>query len=69
MKNIDLEIFGKVHSIFWKLSFGKQKLKENLEHFLQAIKEVKPSGAPKGKYINTVFICNAMGPGTRLHVK
>jgi large subunit ribosomal protein L1 len=56
---------GNVHSIFGKLSFGKDKLKANLTHFLQAIMEVKPAGA-KGKYINTVFICNAMGPGIKL---
>lgn len=60
---------GNVHSIFGKLSFGKQKLKENLEHFIQTLKEVKPTGAPKGKYINTVYVCNAMGPGIKLDVK
>jgi large subunit ribosomal protein L1 len=48
-----------VHSIFGKLSFGPEKLKENLNHFLQAIQEVKPSGS-KGKYINTVYVCDAM---------
>jgi large subunit ribosomal protein L1 len=38
---------GNIHSLFGKLSFGKQKLKENLEVFLQAVKEAKPTGAPK----------------------
>ena len=60
---------GNIHSIFGKLSFGKQKLKENLEHFLQSVKEAKPSGSPKGKYMNSVYICNAMWPGIRLDVK
>lgn len=50
---------GNVHSVFGKLSFGKDKLKANLAHFLQTIMEVKPAGA-KGKYINSIFICNAM---------
>ncbi len=56
---------GNVHSIFGKLSFGKDKLKQNLEHFLNVVNEVKPSGA-KGKYINTIYVCNAMGPSIKL---
>ena len=56
---------GNVHSIFGKLSFGKEKLEENLNAFLQVIQDVKPTGA-KGKYINSVFVCNAMGPGIKL---
>ena len=57
--------YGHVHSYFGKLSFGKDKLVENLNHFLQVINDVKPSGA-KGKYINAVYICNAMGPSIKL---
>lgn len=60
---------GNVHSIFGKLSFGKQKLKENLEFFIQTVKDAKPTGAPKWRYMNTAFICNAMWPGIRLDVK
>ena len=59
---------GNVHSIFWKLSFGKDKLTQNLTKFISTIKEVKPSGA-KGKYINTVYVCNAMGPSIKLDVQ
>ena len=56
---------GNVHSVFGKLSFGKEKLTENLKAFLQLIQDAKPSGA-KGKYINSVVVCNAMGPGIKL---
>ena len=56
---------GNVHSIFGKLSFGKDKLVENLNYFLKIINEVKPTWV-KNKYINTVFICNAMWPSIRL---
>lgn len=56
---------GNVHSVFGKLSFGKEKLEENLNAFLQIISDVKPSGA-KGKYINSVYVCNAMGPGIKI---
>lgn len=56
---------GNVHSIFGKLSFGTDKLEANLKHFLKIINEVKPTWA-KGKYINTVFVCNAMWPSIKL---
>ncbi|MCH2188273.1 50S ribosomal protein L1 [Candidatus Gracilibacteria bacterium] len=56
---------GNVHTIFGKLSFGADKLKENLEFFLKTIEDVKPAGA-KGKYINSVYVCNAMGPSIQL---
>lgn len=60
---------GNVHSIVGKLSFGTGKLKDNIAAFIQAIKDVKPSGAKSGAYINTIYVCNAMGPGIRLEVK
>jgi len=50
---------GNVHSIFGKLSFGEAKLQENLDFFIKTINEIKPEGA-KGKYINSVYVCNAM---------
>jgi len=56
---------GNVHSVFGKLSFGKEKLTENLKAFLQLIQDAKPTGA-KGKYLNSVVVCNAMGPGIKL---
>ena len=56
---------GNVHSIFGKLSFGKDKLVENLNHFIKVINDVKPTWA-KGKYINSIFICNAMWPSIRI---
>lgn len=57
---------GNVHSVIGKLSFGPKKLKENLEFFLKTIKDVKPTGVKSGAYVNTVFVCNAMGPGIRV---
>lgn len=57
-----------VHSVFGKLSFGKDKLAENLNKFIAVIKEVKPAWA-KWKYINTVYVCNAMGPSIKLDVQ
>jgi large subunit ribosomal protein L1 len=54
-----------IHSIFGKLSFGAKKLEENLNYFLKVINDVKPTWV-KWKYINSIYICNAMGPGIRL---
>ncbi len=56
---------GNIHSIFGKLSFGKDKLSENLKFFLNTVKEVKPSWS-KWKYIEDIFICNAMWPSIKL---
>ncbi len=57
-----------VHSYFGKLSFGKDKLIENLKFFLNTMNEVKPSWS-KGKYINWVYICDAMGPSIKLNLE
>lgn len=59
---------GNIHSIFGKISFGPAKLKDNLEHFLKAVRDVKPAGIKGGAYINSVYVCNAMGPGIKLKV-
>jgi len=56
---------GNVHSIFGKLGFGKEKLVENLNYFINLVNEIKPSGA-KGEYMKTCFICNAMWPSIRI---
>ena len=57
-----------IHSIFGKLSFGVDKLEENLNHFIKTVNEVKPSWA-KGKYINSIYVCNAMGPSVKLDLE
>ena len=56
---------GNIHSFFGKLSFGADKLEENLNYFLKTINDVKPTGS-KGKYINSIFVCNAMGPSIKI---
>lgn len=59
---------GNVHSIVWKLSFGSGKIKENIEAFIKTVKDVKPAWV-KGLYINTIFVCSAMGPWIKLDLK
>jgi len=55
---------GNVHSVFGKLSFGVDKLAENLEFYIQAIRDARPTGVKNAAtYVKSVTICNAMGPG------
>ena len=56
---------GNIHSIFGKLSFGTKKLEENLSYFLKIVNDVKPTWA-KWKYINSIYVCNTMGPWIKL---
>ena len=58
---------GIIHSVFGKVSFGQQKLEENLAAVIQAIKEAQPSGI-KGEYIRSISISPTMGPGVRVQL-
>ncbi len=60
---------GNIHSLVGKLSFGNAKLKENIAFFVKTMKASRPAGLKGGAaFINTVFVCNAMGPGIKLDV-
>ncbi|MFH1444545.1 MAG: 50S ribosomal protein L1 [Candidatus Peregrinibacteria bacterium] len=59
---------GIIHTVFGKLSFGPEKLKENLEALLHAVKEAQPSGI-KVEYIASVTVAPTMGPGIKLELK
>ena len=56
---------GIIHAVFGKVSFGADKLKENLEVILSEIKEAQPVGI-KGEYIQTISISPSMGPGIKV---
>jgi len=56
---------GIVHSIFGKVSFGKEKLLENANALLKAVLEAKPSGV-KGTYIKSIFLTTTMGPSVKI---
>jgi len=56
-----------IHATFGKISFGGQKLKENLEALLHAVKEAQPSGI-KAIYILSVTIAPTMGPGVKVEI-
>ena len=56
---------GIIHAGIGKVSFGKEKLSENLIAFVQRVIQLKPSSS-KGIYIRSVTISSTMGPGVKL---
>ena len=56
---------GILHISIGKVSFGAEKLKENLTSVVEMVIRLKPSSA-KGIYVRSVAISSTMGPGIRL---
>lgn len=56
---------GIVHVPIGKLSFGADRLMQNIKAFAEAIIKAKPSSA-KGKYVRTVAVSSTMGPGLKI---
>ena len=56
-----------IHCPIGKVSFGPDKLKENLDALMGAIVKAKPA-ATKGQYIKSCVIATTMGPGVKLNV-
>jgi large subunit ribosomal protein L1 len=56
---------GIIHAGIGKMSFGKEKLGENLLAFVLKIIQLKPS-ASKGVYLKSITISSTMGPGVKL---
>lgn len=57
-----------IHCPIGKVSFGDEKLEENLKTLLDAVIKARPAGA-KGRYIKTISISSSMGPGIRVSEK
>lgn len=56
---------GIVHAPVGKMSFGPQKLQENLVSLLETLQRLKP-GTAKGKYFKSVALSSTMGPSIKL---
>lgn len=55
-----------IHCPIGKVSFGTEKLAENLETLMGAIVKAKPAAA-KGQYIKSCAVTSTMGPSVRLN--
>ena len=54
-----------IHTSIGKVSFGKEKIKENYAVLMEAIVKAKPAAA-KGTYLKSVAISTTMGPGIKI---
>jgi len=54
-----------IHCPIGKVSFGPEKLAENLNALMGAVVKAKPAAA-KGQYIRSCVIASTMGPGIKL---
>jgi large subunit ribosomal protein L1 len=60
-----VEKAGIVHAPMGKVSFGAEKILQNLTAFLDTILRLKPA-ASKGTYLRGIAISTTMGPGVRI---
>jgi len=56
---------GVVHAPLGKVSFGKDKILENMKFFLDSLNKAKPSSA-KGTYFRSISLSTTMGPGVKI---
>ena len=55
-----------IHCPIGKVSFGAEKLTENLNTLLGAVVKAKPAAA-KGQYIRSCVVASTMGPGVKIN--
>jgi large subunit ribosomal protein L1 len=60
-----VEKAGIVHAPMGKVSFGVEKIIQNLTAFLETIMRLKPSSS-KGTYLKAIAISTTMGPGFKI---
>jgi large subunit ribosomal protein L1 len=60
-----VEKAGIVHAPMGKVSFGSQKIVENISAFLETIMKLKPSSS-KGTYLKGIAVSTTMGPGIKI---
>jgi large subunit ribosomal protein L1 len=56
-----------VHQLVGKVSFGEEKLCDNIQAFVQNIRDNKPTGA-KGEFIKSVTVTSTMGVGIKVNL-
>ena len=60
-----VEKAGIVHAPMGKVSFGAEKIMQNVTAFLETIMRLKPTSS-KGTYLKTMAISTTMGPGIKI---
>ncbi|MDX9785357.1 MAG: 50S ribosomal protein L1 [Desulfobacterales bacterium] len=60
-----VEKAGIVHAPMGKVSFGPEKIIENVTAFIETISKLKPSSS-KGTYLKSIAISTTMGPGFKV---
>ena len=55
-----------IHCPVGKVSFGAEKLNENLSVLMDAINKAKPAAA-KGTYVKSLYLSSTMGPSVRVN--
>ena len=58
---------GIVQAGVGKISFGAEKLAENVNSFIEAVQKARPSGA-KGTFIKKISISSTMGAGININI-
>ena len=55
-----------IHCPIGKVSFGVEKLNENMDALVNAVVKAKPAAA-KGQYIRSCVVASTMGPGVKVN--
>lgn len=56
---------GNVHAVVGRMSFSADRLRDNIQTFLDYLMSVKPNSV-KGNYVRTIAICATMSPSVRV---
>ena len=67
---IDFKVdkYGLIHSSVGKVSFEKEKIRENASELISMLVKLKPSAA-KGTYIKSIYISSTMSAGIQIDTK
>lgn len=60
-----VEKAGIIHAPMGKVSFGVERITQNLAAFLETILRLKPASS-KGTYLKSIAISTTMGPGIKI---
>jgi large subunit ribosomal protein L1 len=58
---------GNIHQTIGKISFEEDKLVENFNALLEAVRKAKPESA-KGKFLKNVSVCSTMGKSVQVNL-